>query len=90
MLSRIFTRGQRHCAGLDDGSRGVLRNERGSMTIAIRFDSRVLPEVVHVAVGPRRNNSESLARVCPEGILSLADVQKDGSWRVTMATIEKS
>ena len=82
-------RQRRQTTGLADGIRAVLTSPRGKRDVRVRIDAAVLPGIVHAAVGPRPNGQETLSSPAAEGILSLCDIGDDGTWSVTMATIEK-
>jgi anaerobic selenocysteine-containing dehydrogenase len=75
--------------GITDGDQAVVRTTQGEMTAMVRCDSRAKPGVVHVAVGPRKNYSETSSHIDGEGILMLCSIRDDGTWRATPATIEK-
>ncbi len=76
--------------GLADGDSATMHNRAGTMRVVVRCDGAVLPGVVHVAAGPRRNNSDAPGCVGGEGILSLCEPGSDGTWRMTTATIGKA
>lgn len=75
--------------GLEDAAPARISTARGSMEVKIRLDAAVRPGVVHAAVGPRPNGQETPLSPAANGVLSLCDTDNDGTWRITMATIEK-
>jgi menaquinone reductase, molybdopterin-binding-like subunit len=74
--------------GLEDGKQAIIVTQQGSMFVTIRFDSGVMPAVIHVAVGPARNGTESMNEI-DENILQICQVESDATWRVTQAQVKK-
>jgi menaquinone reductase, molybdopterin-binding-like subunit len=74
--------------GLADGEQAVIKTQLGSMTVKMRFDLAVMPGVLHVAVGPAPNGTES-AKEIAENILKICQIESDSTWRVTPAQARK-
>jgi len=74
--------------GLKDGEQVVVGTQQGSMPVNIHFDAAVMPDVVHVAVGPTANGTESTNGFA-EDILNICQIDGDSTWRVTPVQVRK-
>jgi hypothetical protein len=54
----------------------------------MQFDPAVMPGVIHVAIGPAPNGTES-AQKFEENILTICQIEDDSTWRVTPAQVRK-
>jgi hypothetical protein len=66
----------------------MIETQLGSMTVRMRFDLAVMPGVLHVAVGPAPNGTESTKEI-DETILKICQIESDLTWRVTPAQARK-
>jgi anaerobic selenocysteine-containing dehydrogenase len=74
--------------GLVDGAPALLKTPRGAVTAKMQFDPAVMPGVIHVAIGPAPNGTES-AQKLEENILAICRIENDSTWRVTPAQVRK-
>lgn len=75
--------------GLVDGEPAMLKTPRGAMTVEMQFDPAVMPGVIHVAIGPAPNGTES-AQKLEENILAICQIENDSTWRVTPVGVRKA
>lgn len=75
--------------GLEDGNLARIATARGKKDVRVRCDPAARDGVVHVCVGPRPNGQETTSSPATDELLSLCETANDGTWRITMATIEK-
>jgi anaerobic selenocysteine-containing dehydrogenase len=72
---------------LVDGEIATITTRAGSAIVEIHFDETVMPDVIHVAVGPDpRGFDQSFAE---ENILSICELSDVATWRVTPAKLER-
>jgi hypothetical protein len=76
-------------AGLENASYAVIETKNGSITATIKESNAISPGVIEISVAPIANGSASSEYLTHSQILSLCDIQLDGSWRMTNATIRK-
>jgi hypothetical protein len=75
--------------GLEDGKPARIATARGTKDVRVRCDAAARDGVVHVCVGPRPNGQDSPSSPAADELLSLCEIANDGTWRITMATIDK-
>lgn len=76
-------------AGLSDRENAIVETSRGSVTVTVRSSNTIPPNVIAASIAPLNNNSPSSEYLNHSTLLSLCDVQSDGTWRLTNATIRK-
>lgn len=72
--------------GLVDGKLARLYTTRGSVDLPVHFEHGVVPGIVQVAVGPPPIGKMQTSS--DEGVLSLCDVNDNGTWGLTEAKLE--
>jgi anaerobic selenocysteine-containing dehydrogenase len=74
--------------GVTSGGRARLRTQAGCATVTVVESETVMPGVISGVVGPLPNGVTTSDELHNDGILSLCDLQADGTWRVTPATMD--
>ncbi|MEO8168901.1 MAG: molybdopterin dinucleotide binding domain-containing protein, partial [bacterium] len=74
--------------GLEDGDTAELQTQNGTTNVFVKTDAKIMPGVIHAAVGPSPNKSETQDHFNGEGVLALCTVQDNGTWRLTEATLK--
>ncbi len=74
---------------LRDGFPAKITAESGELTVQIEFNDSVMPDVVHVALGPDQDSITGVNEVRIENnVLSICTLNENGNWRVTLIQIQ--
>ncbi len=74
---------------LRDGSPAKIKTESGELTVQIEFNDAIMPDVVHVALGPDQDSITGVKEVRIENnVLSVCTLNEAGTWRATPARIQ--
>ncbi len=77
-------------AGVTSGGRAVVRTRTGSATLIVVESEGVMPGVISGVVGPLPNGATAKDELENDDILALCDLQDDGTWRLTGATMGRA
>ena len=77
-------------AGVKSGGRALVRTRTGSATVTVVESEAVMPGVISGVVGPLPNGVTTGDELTNDGVLALCDLQDDGTWRLTGATLGRA
>jgi anaerobic selenocysteine-containing dehydrogenase len=77
-------------AGVKSGGRALVRTRTGSATVTVVESEAVMPGVISGVVGPLPNGATTGDELTNDGVLALCDLQDDGTWRLTGATLGRA
>ncbi len=72
--------------GLSENEMATVATQAGSLQVLVRYDASVMPDVLHVAVGPDGAAINSGKTGDPSELLSMCLAEDGRSWRVARAT----
>jgi anaerobic selenocysteine-containing dehydrogenase len=75
--------------GISDGKRMVIETESGSFTLEARLSASVMPDVIHVEVGPD-GGALPAGQTNGEDILAICTIEENSTWRVTQARVREA
>jgi menaquinone reductase, molybdopterin-binding-like subunit len=73
---------------LRDGSQTTIVTGSGKLTVRIEFNDSIMPDVLHVALGPDQDSITGVKEVrIKANVLSVCTLKENGTWRTTPARI---
>ncbi len=76
--------------GLSQEEPATISTSNGPMKVRIKIDSAIRQGVIEASVGPQPNGSQTPLHLTANNILNLCEVNNDGTWRITTATLLKA
>ncbi len=74
---------------LRDGFPAKIISDSGELTVRIEINDAIMPDVVHVALGPDQDSITGIEEVkIEDNVLSICSLQENGTWRATPVRIQ--